>query len=98
MICHPEVEKNVRVSITTELVKTGAGEISSLTLYGGTASTGNTVKIIDGLTTAGTNIWYLSAPQYGSSSISFVKPIKVSTGIFVHFDSGTATKLSIAYI
>jgi hypothetical protein len=97
MISHSEVEKNSYVSTTTELVKTGSGEISSLTLTGGTAATGSSVNIINSLTSTGTSLWYLQAPQYGSSSISFVKPIPASNGIFVVFNSGTAAKLSIAY-
>lgn len=96
MICYPTSEKSSSVVTVSGLVKRGAVEISALTLEGGVAATGATVDIIDSLTATGTSIWHLQAPQYGSASISFPKPIPASTGIYATF-TGSASKLSIAY-
>lgn len=96
MIAKPAAERASEVVSATGLVKTGGTEISAMTLTGGTAATGATAVINDSTDGTGTDKWVLGAPQYGESSITFSKPIPLTTGLYVTL-TGTAEQLSIAY-
>jgi len=74
----------------------GAKTISAMTLDGGTAATGGTAVINNSADGTGTNKWALRAPQYGSASICFPKPIPLSTACYVTL-AGTGARLSIAF-
>lgn len=96
MITHPVTEDNAEVIAATALLKTGSTTVSSITLDGGTASAGATVIFDDSTDGSGDEIWVLRASQYGSASISFVKPINFSTGCYITL-TGTSSKVAIAY-
>lgn len=96
MITHPETEQASQVLSASALVKRGGTVVSSITLDGGTAATGATVVLDNSIAGDGTAKWALRAPQYGSESISFVKPIPFATGCYATL-TGTGSKVSIAY-
>lgn len=96
MIVHPHQENASVVLTESALVKRGPGAISAISIYGGTAATGATVIIDDSIDGSGTDKWEIAAPQYGTGSISFPKPIPFSTGIYATI-TGTAPAVSIAY-
>ena len=96
MIVHLETETSVTTHAATALVKRGGGSISSISVDGGTAATGATLAINDSTDATGSDIWIMRAPQYGTASISFVKPIPFTDGIYITV-SGTAPKVSLAY-
>ena len=97
MIIHLESETNSKVITASALVLRGGVTVSSITLDGGTGATGATVILDDSTAGNGTAKWVLRAPQYGSSNISFVKPIVFSTGCYATL-TGTASKVAIAYV
>jgi hypothetical protein len=98
MIIHLETENNSKVLTESGQVNgTASCAISSITLDGGTAATGATVILDNSTDGSGTAKWVLRAPQYGSVSISFVKPIVFSTACYATL-TGTSSKLAIAYI
>ena len=96
MITKPAAERASQVLTESGLVKRGGTEVSAMTLCGGTASTGATAIIDDSIDGSGTDKWALRAPQYGSASITFSKPIKFTTGCYATL-TGTGEQLSIAY-
>ena len=97
MISHPETENASKIlSASGQVNSASPCTISSLTLDGGTAATGATAILYNSADVTGTEKWQLRAPQYGSASITFVKPIPFSTACYVAL-TGTGEILSIAY-
>ena len=96
MITYPVTENNSSVITATGLVVRGGRQISAITLDGGTASSGATLILDDSTDGSGTVKWVLRAPQYGSSCISFPKPIPFVDGIYATL-TGTASKAALAY-
>lgn len=98
MIVHLETETNSKVLTASGQVNgTASCVVSSITLDGGTAATGATVVLDNSTDGTGTAKWVLRAPQYGSASISFSKPIPFSTACYATL-TGTASKVAIAYV
>src|SRR4030043_809853 len=96
MIVHLETEKASTILESSDLIQTGGTLVSSITLDGGTAGTGATVILDDSTDGSGTAKWVLRAPQYGSASITFAKPIPFADGCYATL-TGTASKVAIAY-
>ena len=96
MIIHQETERASKVLTATGAVNSLATTVSSITLDGGTAATGATVVLDDSTDGSGTDKWALRAPQYGSVSITFVKPIPFADGCYATI-TGTSPQVSIAY-
>ena len=96
MITKPAAERASQVLTEDGLVKRGGTEVSALTLDGGTGATGATAILDDSTDGTGTAKWTLRAPQYGSASITFSKPIPFADGCYATL-TGTSEKLSVAY-
>ena len=97
MIVHPETEKASKVITASALIQTGGTVVSAISLDGGTAATGAVVTLDDSVAGDGTDKWALRAPQYGSASITFSKPIFFADGCYATL-TGTASQASIAYV
>ena len=71
-------------------------QVSAITLDGGTDATG-ALAIFDNSTASGGTVkWALRAPQYGSASIAFSKPLPFSTGCYLTL-TGTSSRVYVAY-
>ena len=97
MIVHPETERASAIITASGILDTGGAKtISAMTLDGGTAATGATAVLNNSTDGSGTDKWALRATQYGSASISFPKPIPLTTACYVTL-TGTSSRLSIAF-
>ena len=92
------VERTSTSRASGGLVQRGGGAISAITIDGGTAATGATVAINDSTDGSGTDIWSMRAMQYDSKTVTFVKSIPFSNGLYVNITpSGLTANVSIAY-
>lgn len=97
MIVHPETEKASVVLEGSDLIQTGGTVVSAMTLDGGTGATGATVILDDSTAGDGDAKWVLRAPQYGSVSVTFSKPIPFADGCYATL-TGTTSKVAVAYV
>ena len=70
--------------------------VSAITLDAGTGAQGALVILDNSTASGGTVKWALRAPQYGSASIAFSKPIPFLTGCYATL-TGTASRVYVAY-
>jgi len=76
-------------------IKASAGMIHSITLAAG--SDDATLTVYDNSSAAAGEVeWYLAAAKTTSESITFSRPLKCNTGIYVAV-TGTAPRASIQY-
>ena len=97
MIIHPETERTSKVlTASGQVNSTVPCAVSAITLDGGTGATGATVILDNSTDGSGTVKWILRAVQYGSASVSFVKPIPFSTACYAAL-TGTGSKAAVAF-
>ena len=96
MINKPAAERVAVIVTQTGLIHRGAIEVSAIAIYGGTAATGGSVTLNDSVDGTGTDLWFMSAGQYGTIPIPFSKPIVFRNGCYATL-VGTGSRASIAY-